>query len=85
MRADASVRGGVAPRSETAIDDEADLAELMTELAKAGLVSAEMGDDGAIWYALTPAGEKVALQMAMRRDAHALVLGALGRLREGPD
>jgi DNA-binding MarR family transcriptional regulator len=63
----------VTPRSRTATDHEAS-AELIADLAKAGLVSVEMDDDGAVWYTLTAAGQKVARQMAMRRDTHVLVL-----------
>ena len=74
MRADASSQVRVTPRSRTATDDEAKRAELIADLAKAGLVSVEVDDDGAVWYALTSAGQKVARQMAMRRDSHALVL-----------
>jgi hypothetical protein len=76
----------VTPRSRAATDDEATRAELITDLAKAGLVSVEVGDDGVVWYALTSAGQKVARQMAMRRDAHALVLlGALVGSGEYPN
>jgi DNA-binding PadR family transcriptional regulator len=61
-------------------------AELIADLAKAGLVSVEVDDDGAVWYALTSAGRKVARQMAMRRDARALVLlGALFGASEYPN
>ena len=74
------------PRSRTATDDEARRAELIADLAKAGLLSVEVDDDGAVWFALTSAGQKVARQMAMRRDAHALVLlGALFRASEYPN
>ena len=78
MRVDAVGLRSVSPRSQTAIDGKAGLVELIAELTKAGLVSAEVGDDGVMWYVLTPTGEKAARQMAMRGDAHALVLlGAL--------
>lgn len=73
-------------RSRTATEDEARRAEPIAGLAKAGLVSVELDDDGAVWYALTSAGQKVARQMAMRRDAHALVLlGALFGASEYPN
>ena len=86
MRAGAFVQRRVPLRSGIATDDLAGLAELIAELTRAGLVSAEVGDDGAMSYALTSAGEKVARQMAMRRDAHALVLlGALVGSSEGPN
>jgi hypothetical protein len=76
----------VTPGSRTSTDDEARRAELIADLAKAGLVSVEVDDDGAVWFALTSAGQKVARQMAMRRDAHALVLvGALSRVSEYPN
>jgi hypothetical protein len=76
----------VTPRSRTATDDEAGRAELIADLAKAGLLSVEVDDDGVVWYELTSAGQKVARQMAMRRDAHALVLlGALFGASEYPN
>ena len=86
MRADAPLHVRVTPRSRAATDDEAGRTELIADLAKAGLVSVEVDDDGAVWYALTSAGEQVARQMAMCRDAHALVLlGALSGSGEYPN
>ena len=78
MRADAVVQGSVPPRSGTGTDTEAKSLQLIVELAMLGLVSAEVGADGAFMYELTPTGTRAARQAAMRRDPHALVLlGAL--------
>lgn len=58
-------------------------AELIAELARAGLVSVEMSDDGDIVFALTPQGQRSALLMAMSRQVHALaLLGALAGASE---
>jgi DNA-binding PadR family transcriptional regulator len=55
-----------------------ELAQLLAELASAGLVEVEVDHDGDISYALTPRGQQTALLMAMSRQQHALVLlGAL--------
>lgn len=78
MRVDTVDLRSVSPRSQTTIADKARVVELITELSNAGLVSAEMGDDGVMSYELTPAGVTAARQMAMHAHAHALVLlGAL--------
>jgi hypothetical protein len=84
VRADAFAEERESQPVQAAVDDRAKLAERIDELMQAGLVSAEMDDDGAISYALTGAGRKVARQMAMHRDGHALVLlGALVSSEEG--
>jgi hypothetical protein len=78
VRVEASIPGGASPRSRAGIDEKAGLVELVGELVNAGLVDAEVGEDGVTWYTLTPAGQRTARQMAMHRDAHARVLlGAL--------
>lgn len=57
--------------------------KLIAELVCAGLVCADMSEDGDIGYALTDAGVRTAQQMAMHKDAHALVL--LGALATGSE
>jgi hypothetical protein len=86
VRADALVQEHEPPRSGAGIDTEAESLELIVELARAGLVSAEVGDDGTLHCTLTPTGQKVARQMAMCREPHALVLlGALYGSGEAPN
>ena len=78
MRADTLVRGNTTRSAPADTRDKTSLAELINELANAGLVSAELGNDGSVEYTLTSKGVRAARQMAMCRDDHALVLlGAL--------
>lgn len=86
MRADASVQESHAPGVQTTAGIEPSLAELIAELASAGLVSVAVGDDGDTSYALTPQGQLAARLMAMSGNAHALVLlGALTSASDHPN
>ena len=86
MRAQPAIHHRTSPAPRPAAGGEPGAARLVAELMIAGLVSVEVGDDGDIGFALTPSGQKVARQMAMGRDDHALVLlGALIRANHGLD
>lgn len=78
VRAEVTGHGGHTTGAQASAAPEPSLAELIAELASAGLVSIEVRDDGDVSYALTEAGQSAARSMAMSRQAHALVLlGAL--------
>lgn len=86
VRADATVEGSHTPGVLDTTGVEPSLADLIAELASAGLVSVVMSDDGDISYALTPQGQLAARLMAMSRHAHALVLlGALVGASDDPN
>jgi len=86
VRTDVTVHGSSTVETRTAAGAEHGAAELIAELASAGLVSVEVSDDGDITYALTPQGQQSARLMAMSRQAHALVLlGALAGASGNPD
>ena len=86
VRAGATADQGHTADARTAAGSAPSLAELITELASAGLVSVEVSDDGDTTYALTQDGQQAARLMAMSRHAHALVLlGALVGASEGPN
>ena len=73
-------------RAQATAGTEPGPAELIAELASAGLVSVEVSIDGDVTYALTPQGQQSARMMAMSRQAHALVLlGALAGSSRNPD
>ena len=86
MRAEATVPRGRAAGTQATLGVEPSLAELIAELASAGLVSVAVGDDGDINHALTPDGQLAARSMAMSRHPHALVLlGALTGAGDNPN
>ena len=86
MCADVTVHRSSTVGTRTTAGAEPGPAELIAELASAGLVSVEVSDDGDITYALTPQGQQSARLMAMSRQAHALVLlGALAGASGKPD
>jgi hypothetical protein len=86
MRAEATVQRGHSAGTQATARVEPSLAELIAELASAGLVSVAVGDDGDISYALTPQGQLAARLMAMSRHAHARVLlGALLGASDDPN
>lgn len=66
------------PAGPPLADVEPRLAELIGDLARAGLVSVEVDPGGELAFALTPSGQQAARLMSMSRDPYALVLlGAL--------
>ncbi len=78
MRAEATVEGSHTPDTQVPAGAEPPLAELIAELACAGLISLEAGDGGDISYSLTSRGQLAGRMMAMSKQPHALVLlGAL--------
>ncbi len=84
--ADATVQGSHAAGAQANAGVEPGAAQLIAELASAGLVSMELSDDGEISYALTPQGQLSARLMAMSRHPHALVLlGALVSTSDEPN
>ena len=82
VRVDVRLQGCSATGAQADSDAGADLAQLIAELASAGLVSIEASDDGEPRYALTPQGQSAARSMALSGQAHALVL--LGALATAP-
>lgn len=74
------------PGSRDIAGVEPALSQLVAELASAGLVRVEVGDDGGTAFVLTRQGQRVARLMAMSRDGHALILlGALVGTSDGPN
>ena len=86
LSADVMIRESQAAGAQADADVEPSVAQLVAELASAGLISMELGDDGDVDYALTPQGQLSARLMAMSRNPHALVLlGALMGADDGPN
>lgn len=86
MRAESIVDEGPIREARVRAEAEPSLTELIAELSCAGLVTAEVGDDGDVTYALTPHGQLTARLMAMSRDVHARVLlGALMSASQAPN
>lgn len=78
VRSPVTVNPSRTPPSPPATESEPGVAQLISDLASAGLVSVEIDPGGDITFALTPQGQQAARLMSMSRHPHALVLlGAL--------